>query len=156
MTKILTAFVTAALLAYFLGVVFISQGNIASVVELGFEVTLSQRLQAIVHDATHMLAIYLPLIAASLLIGLPVAYGIVRNKPQLRMFGYTLAGCLALLAMHLLMKAILGLSGIAATRSILGLLAQGLAGAAAGCVFCKLTQASVSDSVIPFGAQEDQ
>jgi hypothetical protein len=46
MTKTLTAFVAAAILAYLLGVVFISQGNIASVVGLGFDVTLSQRLQA--------------------------------------------------------------------------------------------------------------
>jgi ABC-type spermidine/putrescine transport system permease subunit I len=92
-----------------------------------------------------MLTIYLPLVAASLLIGLPVAYGIVRNKPQLRMFGYMLAGCIALLAIHVIMKVILGLSGIAATRSIFGLLAQGIAGAAAGFVFCKLAQPSVSD-----------
>jgi len=145
MTKTLTAFVAATMLAYLLGVVFISQGNIASVVGLGFDVTLSQRLQAVVHDATHMLTIYLPLVAASLLIGLPVAYGIVGNKPQLRMFGYMLAGCIALLAIHVIMKVILGLSGIAATRSIFGLLAQGIAGAAAGFVFCKLTRSSVSD-----------
>ncbi len=145
MTKTLTAFVAATMLAYLLGVVFISQGNIASVVGLGFDVTLSQRLQAVVHDATHMLTIYLPLVAASLLFGLPVAYGIVGNKPQLRMFGYMLAGCIALLAIHVIMKVILGLSGIAATRSIFGLLAQGIAGAAAGFVFCKLTRSSVSD-----------
>lgn len=145
MTKTLTAFVAAAILAYLLGVVFISQGNIASVVGLGFDVTLSQRLQAVVHDATHMLTIYLPLVAASLLVGLPVTYGIVRYKPQLRMFGYMLAGCIALLAVHVIMKVTLGLSGIAATRSISGLLAQGIAGAAAGFVFCKLAQPSVSD-----------
>ena len=145
MTKTLTAFVAAAMLAYLLGVVFISQGNIASVVGLGFDVTLSQRLEAVVHDATHMLTIYLPLVAASLLVGLPVAYGIVRNRPQLRMFGYMLAGCIALLAIHVIIKVILGLSGIAATRSIFGLLAQGIAGVAAGFVFCKLTEASESD-----------
>ena len=145
MTKTLTAFLAATILAYLLGVVFISQGNIASVVGLGFDVTLSQRLEAVVHDATHMLTIYLPLVAASLLIGLPLAYGIVRNKPQLRMFGYILAGGIALLAIHVIMKVILGLSGIAATRSIFGLLAQGMAGAAAGLVFCKLTDPSVSD-----------
>jgi len=42
-------------------------------------------------------------------------------------------------AMPVIMKLVLGLSGIAPTRTIVGLLAQGLAGGAGGYLFCRLS-----------------
>ena len=41
--------------------------------------------------------------------------------------------------MPVIMKLVLGLSGIAPTRTIVGLLAQGLAGGAGGYLFCHLS-----------------
>jgi hypothetical protein len=41
--------------------------------------------------------------------------------------------------MPVIMKLALGLSGIAPTRTIVGLLAQGLAGGAGGYLFCRLS-----------------
>jgi hypothetical protein len=64
---------------------------------------------------------------------------VVRKNPHLRMIGYVSAGFVALLAMHVIMKAVLGLSGIAPTRTILGLLAQGVAGGIGGYLFCRLS-----------------
>ena len=139
MARTLGSYIVAVIIAYCFGALFVSQGNIAEVTALGFDVSLSQRLQAIAHDITGMTDIYLPLVAISLLLGLPVAFAIVRKNPQLRMLGYVLAGFVALLAMHIIMKAVLGLSGIAPTRTLWGLLAQGVAGGIGGYLFCRLS-----------------
>ena len=139
MTRTLGSYIAAVIVAYCFGALFISQGNIAAVTGLGFDVTVSQRLGAIVHDVTGMTDIYLPLVAVSLLLGLPLAFAVVRKNPHLRMLGYVSAGFVALLAMHVIMKAVLGLSGIAPTRTVLGLLAQGVAGGIGGYLFCRLS-----------------
>lgn len=139
MTRTLGSYIAAVIVAYCFGALFISQGNIAAVTGLGFDVTMSQRLGAIVHDITGMTDIYLPLVAVSLLLGLPVAFSVVRKNPHLRMLGYVSAGFVALLAMHVIMKAVLGLSGIAPTRTLWGLLAQGVAGGIGGYLFCRLS-----------------
>jgi hypothetical protein len=106
---------------------------------------MSQRLGAIVHDVSGMTDIYLPLVAVSLLLGLPVAFAVVQKNPHLRMIGYVSAGFVALLAMHVIMKAVLGLSGIAPTRTLWGLLAQGVAGGIGGYLFCRLSGQSKAD-----------
>ncbi len=139
MIKTTYSFVGAVLAAYILGAIFVSQGNIASVIALGFEVSSGQRIDAALHDILHMTDIYLPLVTVSLLLGLPVAFAVIRKKPHLRALGYVLAGFVALIAMPVIMKLVLGLSGIAPTRTIVGLLAQGLAGGTGGYLFCRLS-----------------
>ena len=139
MIKTTYSFVGAVLAAYILGAIFVSQGNIASVIALGFEVSGGQRIDAALHDILHMTDIYLPLVTVSLLLGLPVAFAVIRKKPHPRTLGYVLAGFVALIAMPVIMKLVLGLSGIAPTRTIVGLLAQGLAGGAGGYLFCRLS-----------------
>ena len=139
MIKTTYSFVGAVLAAYILGAIFVRQGNIASVIALGFEVSSGQRIDAALHDILHMTDIYLPLVTVSLLLGLPVAFAVIRKKPHLRTLGYVLAGFVALIAMPVIMKLVLGLSGIAPTRTIVGLLAQGLAGGAGGYLFCRLS-----------------
>ena len=139
MIKTTYSFVGAVLAAYILGAIFVSQGNIASVIALGFEVSGGQRIDAALHDILHMTDIYLPLVTVRLLLGLPVAFAVIRKKPHLRTLGYVLAGFVALIAMPVIMKLVLGLSGIAPTRTIVGLLAQGLAGGAGGYLFCRLS-----------------
>lgn len=139
MTRTVGSYLAAVVIAYCFGALFISQGNIAAVTALGFDVTMSQRLGAIVHDIAGMTDIYLPLVAISLLLGLPVAFAVVRKRPRLRMLGYVSAGFVAMLAIHIIMKAVLGLSGIAPTRSLWGLLAQGVAGGIGGYLFYRLS-----------------
>ena len=84
MIKTTYSFVGAVLAAYILGAIFVSQGNIASVIALGFEVSGGQRIDAALHDILHMTDIYLPLVTVSLLLGLPVAFAVIRKKPHLR------------------------------------------------------------------------
>ena len=139
MARSIAGYLIAVIATYVLGALFISQGNIASVIEMGFEVTFAQRLEAAFHDVTHMAEIYMPVIAVSMIIALPVATVIIKWVPNLRLVGYVLAGVVGLLAIHIIIKALVGISGIAPTRTMIGLLAQGLAGGLGGLVFHYVT-----------------
>jgi hypothetical protein len=48
---------------------------------------------------------------------------------------YVLAGAVGLVTIHLTMKLLLGISGIAPTRAVVGLLAQAVAGGVGGYLF---------------------
>ena len=139
MGRIAGSYLTAVISTYIVGVIFVSQGNIANVVAMGFQVTITQRLEAVVHDLTHMTGIYLPVIAVSMLISLPIAAMIIRYAPHLRSIGYILAGITALIAIHMIIKMVFGISGIAPTRTLIGLLAQGVAGGVGGYLFHRLS-----------------
>jgi len=139
MGRIAGSYLAAVISTYIVGVIFVSQGNIANVVAMGFQVTIAQRLDAVVHDLTHMTGIYLPVIAVSMLISLPVAAMIIKYAPHLRSIGYTLAGITALIAIHMIIKMVFGISGIAPTRTLIGLLAQGVAGGVGGYLFHRLS-----------------
>ena len=73
------------------------------------------------------------------LLGFPVAYAIVRKRPHLRLIGFTMAGFVALIAIHVIIKAVVGISGVAPTRTLLGLLCQGIAGGVGGYLFYRLS-----------------
>jgi len=133
--RIISSYLLAVLVAYITGAVFVSQGNIAAVTSMGFEISMAQRFEAMLHDIANMYDIYLMLIALVFLIALPVAELIIRRFPELRLVGYMSAGFVAMVAIHVILKAVLGLSGIAPTRELFGLLAQGIAGALGGFVF---------------------
>ncbi len=139
--KILGGFMVAVIATYILGTVFVSQGNIAAVVGMGFDISFSQRLEAALHDFLNMYDLYLPLVTIGLAIGFGVAAPIIRYLlPDLRLVGYVLAGFTAMIALHVILKAVLGLSGIAPTRELTGLLLQGCAGAAGGYLFHLVTR----------------
>ena len=133
--RIIVSFFVAVIAAYILGAIFISQGNIASIIAMDFDITMAQRLDAAFHDVTHMTDIYLPVIAVSFLIAMPVATLIIKYVPNLRLIGYVLAGAAGLVAIHVIMNMLLGFSGIAPTRTIVGLLAQAIAGGVGGYLF---------------------
>jgi hypothetical protein len=139
MTRTIGAFLVAVIGTYILGVLFIGQGNLANVAEMGLTVEFSDRLDTLLHDLTHMTAIYLPLVTVSSIIAFSVAAAIIRLTPNLRLIGYVSAGFVALIALHLIMKMVLGLTGVAPTRTIMGLIAQGAAGAFGGYLFHILT-----------------
>lgn len=132
-------FLAAVLAAYVLGAVFISQGNIASIVAMDFDVSIAQRFEAAFHDVMNMTGIYLTVIAVSYVIALPVATLIIKYVPQHRTVLYVLAGAVGLITIHVLMKILLGFSGIAATRSIVGMLAQAIAGGVGGYLFHRVS-----------------
>ena len=131
----MSSFLAAVIAAYVLGAIFISQGNISSVIALNFDVSLAQRFEAALHDVTHMTGIYLPVIAVSYLVAMPVATIIIKYVPQHRMILYIAAGATGLMTIHIIMKLLFGISGIAATRSVIGMLAQAVAGGVGGYLF---------------------
>lgn len=138
--RVVIGYGLAVVSSYLAGAVLVSQGNISRITDLGFEITLSQRLGSAGHDIMNMYSIYLPLIAIALLIAFVVAAQVIRRLPHLRMLGYTLAGFFGMIAIHVLLKQVMGISGIAPTRTLVGLFAQGMAGALGGYCFYWVTQ----------------
>ena len=149
MGKIIGGYIIAVLATYLVGAALISQANLANVAAMGATVDWATRMDAMLHDALHMYEIYLPLVAVSFLIAFTAAALVIRQLPSLRLVGYVLAGFVGLVAIHLLMKAVLGLTCVAPTRTLAGLLGQGCAGALGGYVFhlltSKGTKAGVAD-----------
>lgn len=137
--KVIGAYFAAVLVTFVLASIFATQFIMGNLQDMGMTVTFSDRFSATLHDIEGLSGIYLPLIAISFIISLPVAAGVIKFAPNMRLIGYVLAGAVGLVALHLIMKAALGLTGIAATRTVMGLLSQGLAGAIGGYLFYWLT-----------------
>jgi hypothetical protein len=145
MFRVLIAYTGAVVAAFLAASILATQFILANVAEMGMDVSLGVRLQATLHDIAGLSATYLPLIAIAFLVALLVASGITRVLPRQRLLLFTLAGAVGIIALHTIMKAVLGLSGIAATRTLAGLLSQGLAGALGGYVFFTIREATSAD-----------
>ena len=143
MINIITAFVAATLAAFLAGSMLATQFILANVSAMGMEVTAGVRLQSTLHDIAGLSTSYLPMVSIALLIAFLVAGLLAKRFPTRRLFLFMLAGAVGLIVIHLLMKALLGLSGIAATRTTLGLLSQGLAGALGGYLYYRLRRRSI-------------
>lgn len=139
MLRVLAAYLVALCATYLIGSVAATQFVLQEVVALGPEVPWPVRLETTGQDLVGLAGSYLPLLALALVLALPVAAGLFRLVPAARFAGYLAAGFVAVLALHLIMKAVFGVTGIAATRSLAGLLAQGAAGAVGGALFHVLT-----------------
>jgi hypothetical protein len=142
MLRVLFGYGAAVLATYVVCVLLISQTNLSHIIAMGGVVDTSIRLDAVWHDLSHMY-LYLLMVAVSFAIALPVATWVIRRLPDLRLIGYVLAGFVGLIVIHIVLKAILGGSIIAPTRTIMGLLGQGLAGAAGGYLFHRVTSITV-------------
>lgn len=140
MGRVFKAIVPAVILAFVLASVICTQTNLAAVQLMGLEVSMGLRLSTTFEDILGMASSYLPLILLAFVLGLPVAAGLTRLAPDHRALLFTLAGFVAILALHLIMKAVLGISAIAATRTLPGLLGQCLAGAVGGCCYHLLSR----------------
>jgi len=128
-------FLGAIASTYLLGVLFVSQGNLARIAEMGLDIDFGVRLQALTHDVSSMVSLYLPLVVVALLIALTVCHQIAKRVSVNPALLFLLAGFVGMVALHLLMKAALTLTGIAPTRTIDGLMLQGVAGALGAYVY---------------------
>lgn len=140
MVRVVKAFLPAVIAAYLLASILFTQTILATVQSFGLEVSFAQRLAATWHDIVGMASSYLVLLMVAFLIALPAAAGLTRILPFRRALLFTLAGFVAVVAMHVIMKAVLGISGIAVTRTLAGLIGQGLAGALGGYVYHRLSR----------------
>jgi len=140
MLRVLKAFFPAVLLTYVLASLFSTQIILGNLQGMGVDVSTMVRLSTSFHDLMGLTSSYLVLILIAFILGLPVAAGLTRLMPEHRLFLFILAGFVAIVSLHLIMKAVLGLSGIAATRTLFGLLCQGAAGAAGGYLYYRLSR----------------
>ena len=139
MLRVVIVFFPAVLGAYIVGSIFATQTILAELQAMAVPVTMRDRLHASWHDLLGLTTSYLPLMLLAFLVAMPVAAGLSRYLPKARVFLYVLGGAVAILALHVIMKAVLGLNGIAAVREPLGLALQCLAGCFGGYLFYVFT-----------------
>ena len=135
MLRVFWGFVFAAMLTYVLASIFSTQIILANVAALGLDVELAVRLHATLHDVIGMASTYLPLVSVAFVLGFPVAAWLAKAAPQYRVVLYAAAGFAALVSLHVIMKQVLGVSGVASTRTLVGLSFHGLAGLCGGLTF---------------------
>ena len=133
MIRRLLAFAVALALGYVLAAMAATQFVLAQIVALGLPVPLLTRLKMTGQDIVGMSSLYLPIMATGLLLAFLVTGLLIRFAGRKRRtMLYTLAGATALVAANLIMNAVFAITPIAGARSLWGLAAQGVAGAAAG------------------------
>ncbi len=138
--RVVSTYVLSVVMAYVLGSILATQFVLYELTDLGLQISLTDRVMATLRDIVGLSGTYLPLIAIALALAFPVAGFLARLGGLARSLWFVFAGLVALVALHLIMKAVLGLTGIAATRTLAGLLSQGLAGAVAGAVYAHFCQ----------------
>ena len=144
--RVILAFLAAVVVAGVLAATASTQFVLAELSGLGVAIPLGARLSMTAQDIVGMGTLYFPIIAVAFLIAFPVAALIVRFLlPGWSIVGFTLAGFVAILSALLVMIAIFGLVPVAGARSIPGMLAQCLAGAAGGYFFARLVQSAPRD-----------
>ncbi|PLW83596.1 hypothetical protein CWI75_04395 [Kineobactrum sediminis] len=142
MIRVLSGFFPAVIAAYVIGSLLATQLVLANLASMGVDISLTTRLHASLHDLLGMATSYLLLILVAFIIALPVAAGLARWPvvPGSRTFWFTLAGFVALVALHLIMRQVLGVWPIAAAREWPGLLMQGCAGAVGGFLYSYISR----------------
>lgn len=136
MIRSLLGFLAGSLAAYVCAAVLITQFNLAAINGLGYAVPFGLRLSTTVEDLIGLIMIYLPLVAIALIIAWLFTGQVLTRwflKPSAPL--YALAGFVGIVAIHIVLKALVDISGVAPTRHVGGLLAQGVAGAVGGWVF---------------------
>ncbi|MEM9741408.1 MAG: hypothetical protein AAF918_01865 [Pseudomonadota bacterium] len=145
------AFAVAVALTLALASAAATQGALAALapLEVSAPVSFALRLETTLSDFLGLLAVgTVPVaVTVALALGWSIAGLVLWRLPStraeaLRGLGYILAGALAMMAMHVLLRlAFDGIVPMAATRTTLGLLLQGVAGAIGGGIFAYLTRA---------------
>jgi len=136
--------ISATLISSVVGSVFSTQSVISSLQSIDVNVPLATRFSMTVDDLAILLSL-VPLIAICFVVGFFVASVCVRHIGGNRTAWHIVAGAVALITTLLIMKAVLLITPIAGTRSLLGLLSFGLAGAIGGWVYAKITAQARAD-----------
>ena len=140
MLRILIAFLLAVVATYLLAATFSTQVILYQVADLGLPISLSVRLDTTLEDLIGMLPMYLPIVAASLFIAIPVSALALRFVSIPRTLGFLIGGAAALWALHTIMFTVFGIHALPATRFNVGMATQALAGAVGGYVYAKLSE----------------
>jgi hypothetical protein len=136
----LAVYLAAVAVAYVLASVFATQSVVSSLAGMGLELSFGERLSMTVRDLGGMAGMFLPMVAFGLLIAFMTTALICRYKGQWRIPLYVLTGAVAVVCVHLALNAAFGVTPIAVARTPVGLLLQGLAGAAGGLTYLVLSR----------------
>ena len=142
MLRVLKAFFPAVVITYILAALLATQVVLQDLVAMGVAVDIGTRVHASLHDLLGLATSYLLLILFAFLLAMPAAAALVRLHliPGPRALWFALAGALALVLLHVIMRQVLGVWPLAAAREWPGLLLQGLAGGIGGYVYARLSQ----------------
>ena len=133
--RIIIAYITGILVAYAVGSVVGTQMVLQSLQLMGLEVTFFQRLGATIDDIIGLSTSLLPLMALALLAGWVPLEIFIRKRPQaIRFLSYGVLGFFCILALHPMLNMVFGVDVFAPTRTVSGLIGQGIAGGLGG--FC--------------------
>lgn len=136
--RALLGWVIAVTGAVALGSVAQTQFNLSRIHELGVPVDLLTRANATWHDLINFTPAYALLVSIAFVIAWPVAGLLKRWLPDQRPLLFILAGFSAIWAMIAIMNQVLPVTGIAATRSLAGVLTLALTGALAGWLYARI------------------
>lgn len=133
--NILVSGLAAVLLATVLGAVIQSQYNLAGIAALDVPVPLSTWIATTLKDIVGFGMLYGLLVAVAFFVALPVAAWLSRRFVDRAPWIFMLAGGAAVAALLLLLKAVLPMTAIAATRDPSAVVLMALAGVPAGWVY---------------------
>lgn len=136
----LAAFLAAVGIAYVLASVMATQSVVASLAGMGVEVGPAGRLTMTLNDIAGMAPMFLPMVAFALLIAFLSAALLCRWLHRWRGPLYLLAGATGVVCIHLGLHLAFGITPVAAARTGVGLLLQGVAGAAGGYSYLTLVR----------------
>jgi len=138
LTRRLGAWLLAVAVAYLLASVTATQSVINNLSGMGVHVQPGVRMQMTLSDILGMANMFLPMVAFALLMAFMTAALLCRWLARWRLPLYAVAGCVALITIHLTLHLAFGLTPIAIARTAGGLSLQGLAGAAGGVCYILL------------------
>ena len=145
--RVFLGWVIAVVTAVVLGSIAQTQFNLSRIQALGAEIDLGTRAAATWHDLLYFTPVYALLVSIAFAIAWPVAGLLKRRLPDQRSLLFTLAGFSAVWVMIAVMNRALPVTAIGATRSLAGVLALSLIGAAAGFLYTRVV--SVIEQVKP-------
>lgn len=118
------------------GSVVQSQLSLNALSALGVAISASMRWQTTLADWLGFAPTWAAIVGGGFVVAFPVAAGLSRWRPRLRLLWFVLAGAIAILTALVAMRLSLGLTAVAAARSALGMGLLVASGAMGGWVFC--------------------
>ncbi|MGQ4277370.1 hypothetical protein ACQ5ES_10020 [Pseudidiomarina sp. E22-M8] len=139
MLRIIFAFVIAMIAAAIVGSIIQTQFNLAALAELSVPVSSDTRISTIIHDIIRFSPMFAVVIAAVMVLALPIAYALARWQQHAERWWFTFGGFIGLLVGFWVVNNLAPMPTlIAATRTWPGLLSMALTGAFAGWLFDRL------------------
>jgi hypothetical protein len=144
--RLLFAWLLASLVAALIGCISLSTLNLRMLTQLGAPLDGVQIAKVVLADLTGLGGVYFALVAAALLIALPVASWLTRRLPRIRWLLYLLAGASAIACMLWLMRTLLGVTVFYGARFTGGFALLVMGGALGAWLFAAMRKPGRQDS----------